>query len=215
VKPSASPPQLDAATEERLAEDRAWMQQARNGDMAAFERLVTRYSGRVYTLALRMTGSAADAQEIMQETFLSAYQNLKSFRGDSGFGSWVHRIAANFALMRLRHKRVVDDVEGQLKGELEFSDDGKLASFPLSNWGQRADEAALGDELKQAIEQSVSRLPDAYRVVFLLKDVEGLSYEEIAEVVGETVPAVKSRLHRARLNLRQAIDEFYAERKPG
>ncbi len=215
MKPSASPPQLDAATEERLAEDRAWMQQARNGDMAAFERLVTRYSGRVYTLALRMTGSAADAQEIMQETFLSAYQNLKSFRGDSGFGSWVHRIAANFALMRLRHKRVVDDVEGQLKGELEFSDDGKLASFPLSNWGQRADEAALGDELKQAIEQSVSRLPDAYRVVFLLKDVEGLSYEEIAEVVGETVPAVKSRLHRARLNLRQAIDEFYAERKPG
>jgi RNA polymerase sigma-70 factor (ECF subfamily) len=125
----------------------------------------------------------------------------------------VHRIAANYALMRLRHKKVVNEAEGQLKGEQEFSEEGALLTYPLSGWGRRADEQALDSELRGAIQKAVSALPDSYRAVFLLKDVEGLSYEEIASATGETIPAVKSRLHRARLTLRQAIDEFYAEQK--
>ena len=201
----------DAA--QRLAEDRALLARAQQGDLAAFEKLVERYSKRVYNLALRMTGSPQDAQEIVQDAFLSAFQNLKSFRGDAAFGSWVHRIAANLALMRLRHRKVVTDAEGELKGELAYADDGALLTLPLSRFGKRADDQALDRELRQAIEAAVAKLPEAYRAVFLLKDVEGLSYEEIAEATGESVPAVKSRLHRARLTLRQAIDEFYAEKK--
>jgi len=200
--------------DQRLAEDRALLARAQKGELAAFEKLVERYTQRVYNLALRMTSSAQDAQEIVQDAFLSAYQNLGAFRGDAAFGSWVHRIAANFALMRLRHRKVVSEAEGELKGELEYGDDGALLTFPLSQFGKRADDQALDHELRQAIEGAVAKLPEAYRAVFLLKDVEGLSYEEIAEATRETVPAVKSRLHRARLTLRQAIDEFYAEKKP-
>jgi RNA polymerase sigma-70 factor, ECF subfamily len=198
--------------EQRLAEDRALLARAQQGELAAFEKLVERYSQRVYNLALRMTGSADDAQEIVQDAFLSAYQNLKSFRGDAAFGSWVHRIAANFALMRLRHRKVVSDAEGELEGELAAGDGGALPTFPLSQFGKRADDQALDHELRTAIERAVNALPDAYRAAFVLKDVEGLSYEEIAEATHESIPAVKSRLHRARLALRQAIQEFYAEK---
>ena len=149
-------PGQSASAEERLAEDRAWLKQAQAGDVAAFERLVTRYSARVYSLAQRMTGNAQDAQEIVQETFLSAYQNLNKFRGDSAFGSWVHRIGANLALMRLRHKRVVNDAEEQLKGAMEFSEDGCLLTYPLTQWSKRADEQALDNELRVAIEKAVA-----------------------------------------------------------
>lgn len=200
-------------SENRLAEDRALLEQAKAGDAAGFEKLVGRYTSRVYNLALRMTRSAQDAQEIVQETFLAAYKNLPNFRGDAAFGSWVHKIAANHALMRLRHKKVVDEVDQQLKGELQYSEEGDLLTYPLSLWGKRADEAALDSELRHCIEHAVEALPDVYRAVFLLKDVEGLSYDEIAETTRESVPAVKSRLHRARLALRHAIDTFYAERE--
>jgi RNA polymerase sigma-70 factor (ECF subfamily) len=202
----------DRDAEIRLAADRALLDLARKGDVVAFEKLVAQYTSRVYNLALRMTSSAQDAQEITQDTFLSAYQNLGNFRGESAFGSWVHRIAANYALMRLRHKKVVHEAEAQLKGEMEFSEDGTLLTYPTSQWGKRADDQALDSELRGAIQRAVEALPVAYRTVFLLKDVEGLSYEEIAQSTHETVPAVKSRLHRARLNLREAIDQFYAAR---
>lgn len=199
--------------EERLIEDRRLLNLARAGDVAAFEQLVDLHSNRVYRLAQRMMGNAQDAQEITQETFLSAFQNMKGFRGDSAFGSWVHRIAANFALMRLRHRKVVHEAESELKGEMEFTEEGVLLTYPLSQWSRRADDQALDGELRAALSRAVDALPDGYRAVFLLKDVEGLSYEEIAEQTEETIPAVKSRLHRARLALRQSIDEFYGERR--
>ena len=202
---------MTADAEARLAEDRALLEKARAGDVDAFERLVTRYTPRVYKLAQRITGSAQDAQEIAQETFLSAYEGLKSFRGDAAFGSWVHRIAANAALMRLRHRKVVAAAEDQLQGEVKHWGEGVLLPPPLSRFGQRADDAALDSELRGAIEQAVEALPDAYRAVFILKDVEGLSYDEIAEATRETVPAVKSRLHRARLALREKLGEFFGE----
>lgn len=204
---------MSTDAENRLAEDRELLELARTGNVPAFEKLVSRYTSRVYNLALRMTRSSMDAQEIMQETFLAAYKNLPNFRGDAAFGSWVHKIAANYALMRLRHKKVVDDVDAQLKGEMQYSEEGDLLTYPLSLWGRRADEAVLDTELRACIQAAVDGLPDAYRVVFLFKDVEGMSYDEIAAAVGESVPAVKSRLHRARLALRQAIDAFYADRE--
>ncbi|MDQ3262720.1 MAG: sigma-70 family RNA polymerase sigma factor [Myxococcota bacterium] len=182
--------------------------QAQAGAMEAFEALVERHRDRVFGLALRMTRSEADAAEITQETFLAAYQHLADFRGEAAFGSWVHRIAANHALMRLRHRRVVKAAEADLTGP-EFNERGSYAEYPQGDWSRRADEKALDAELGEAIRRASDRLSEDYRQVFLLKDVEGLSYEEIAGITGDSVPAIKSRLHRARLALREAIDEFY------
>jgi RNA polymerase sigma-70 factor, ECF subfamily len=191
-------------------DDRALLNRAQAGDISAFEELVGRHQDRVYGLALRMTRSEPDAAEIAQDTFLSAYQHLREFRGEAAFGSWVHRIAANNALMRLRHQRVRDLVVEE-PAEPEFTDRGSLAEYPEADWSRRADDKLLDDELGQAIQQATDGLAEGYREVFLLKDLEGMSYEEISEMLGISVPAVKSRLHRARLALRQAIDDFYKE----
>jgi RNA polymerase sigma-70 factor (ECF subfamily) len=189
-------------------EDRQLLERAQDGDVSAFEALVDAHRDKVYGLALRMTRSEADAAEITQDTFLSAYQHLKAFRGDAAFGSWVHRIAANHALMRLRHRRVTQAAEQELQGP-EFTERGSLAEYPISDWSRDAEEKALDAELGTAIQQATEQLPQGYREVFLLKDVDGLSYEQISEVTGDSIPAIKSRLHRARLALREAIDDFY------
>jgi RNA polymerase sigma-70 factor (ECF subfamily) len=189
-------------------EDRQFLARAQDGDVSAFEALVDAHRDKVYGLALRMTRSEADAAEITQDTFLSAYQHLKDFRGDAAFGSWVHRIAANHALMRLRHRRVAQAAEQELQGP-EFTERGSLAEYPQSDWSRDAEEKALDAELGTAIQQATEQLPQGYREVFLLKDVDGLSYEQISEVTGDSIPAIKSRLHRARLALRESIDDFY------
>lgn len=186
------------------------LRRAQDGDTAAFEALVEREQDKVYGLALRMTRSEADAAEIAQDTFFSAYQHLKDFRGQAAFGSWVHRIAANNALMRLRHRRVVEKSEEAL-AEPGFTRLGILRR-PPEQWERPADEQVIDAELGTAIERATDRLPEGYREVFLLKDVEGLSYEQIAEITGDSVAAIKSRLHRARLALREAIDQFYSEK---
>jgi RNA polymerase sigma-70 factor (ECF subfamily) len=197
-------------TDVTVQDDRELLARAQAGNMSAFEALVARHEDKVYGLALRMTRSEADAAEITQDTFLSAYQHLSEFRGEAAFGSWVHRIAANNALMRLRRQKVLDIVSDDLAGP-EFTDRGSLAEPPESDWSKRADDQLLDEELGRAIQAATDALPEGYREVFLLKDVEGLSYEEISEMVGISVPAVKSRLHRARLALREAIDAFYKE----
>jgi RNA polymerase sigma-70 factor, ECF subfamily len=191
--------------------DRELVERARQRDVQAFEELVSKYRSKVYGLALRMMQDASDAEEVLQETFLSAWQNLPSFRGESAFGSWLYRVCANFCLMRLRRKKVeATEAESQqpLPGP-KFDSEGTLITAPSYDWSRGTEEKALDHELRVAIEQATAGLPDEHRTVFLLKDIEGLSYEEIAEAMGTTVPAVKSRLHRARLALREAIDAFY------
>jgi len=194
-----------------LDADRELLTQAQTGDLSAFEALVERHRDKVYGVALRMTRSEADAAEIAQETFLSAFQHLSEFRGEAAFGSWVHRIAANHALMRLRHRNVVEAAEEELT-EPEFNERGNWIEYPSNDWSRRADEKALDTELGTAIRLATNRLPDRYREVFVLKDIEGLSYEQISEITGDSIAAIKSRLHRARLDLRNAIDEFYGEK---
>jgi RNA polymerase sigma-70 factor (ECF subfamily) len=197
-------------------EERDLVERARQRDVAAFEDLVTRYRSKVYGLAVRMMQDSSDAEEVLQETFLSAWQNLPNFRGESAFGSWVYRICANFCLMRLRRKKVEtteSEASHEPGGEPRFDSEGSLLSHPSYDWTRGTEEKALDNELRVAIERATDGLPDDHRTVFLLKDIEGLSYEEIAETLGTTVPAVKSRLHRARLALREAIDAFY--KQPG
>lgn len=192
-------------------DDKELVERARKHDVTAFEILVTRYRSKVYGLALRMLKDSADAEEILQETFLSAWQNLPNFRGDSAFGSWLYRICANFALMRIRRRKVeVEcDVDPSTLPEPTFDSEGALLQAQTYDWTRGTEEKALDNELRRAIQQAADALPDDHRTVFLLKDLEGLSYEEIAETLKTTVPAVKSRLHRARLALRQSIETFY------
>jgi RNA polymerase sigma-70 factor (ECF subfamily) len=189
----------------------ALLVQAREGDVSAFEALVEASRDQVYGLALRMMGNEADAAEVLQETYLSAYQGLANFRGDAAFTSWVYRIAANFCLMRLRHRKVRAAAEEAL-AEPEFTPRGSLAGMPSEAWGRSAEDVALDAELRACIQGATDALPETYRQVFVLKDVEGLSYEDIAEVTGDSVAAIKSRLHRSRLALREAIDRFYSEK---
>jgi len=189
-------------------EDRALLERAQAGEMAAFEALVEQNRDRAYAIAFRITHSEADAAEVTQETFLSAYQHLAEFRAEAAFSSWVYRIAANHALMRLRHRRVAEAAEAELQAP-NFNERGGLEAYPSSDWSRRADEKALDAELAGAIETATDALPEDYRRVFLLRDVDGLTYEQIAEITGNSVAAIKSRLHRARLSLREAIDRFY------
>jgi RNA polymerase sigma-70 factor (ECF subfamily) len=199
--------------------DKELVARARGGDATAFTQLVTRHEKQIYRLALRMMGNESDAEEVLQETFLNAFQKLGEFRGDAAFNSWIYRIAANSALMRLRRKRRAPDTVSlgdpttggatDLQPGPRFGDDGAYAEPPRSDWSLRADDALQNAQLGQAIERSVSNLPEDYRVVFLLKDVDGLSNEQIAESLDLSVPAVKSRLHRARLALREQLTEFF------
>ena len=186
---------------------------AKARDYRAFEELVRRYRSAVYALALRMLRNPGDAEELTQETFLSAWQNLPGFRGDASFGSWLHRICANFALMRLRRKKLEPELtEDAALPEPRFDGNGTLLSVPSYEWARGTEEKVLDRELAQAIEEATEKLTDDYRVVFLLRDYDGLSYEDIASTLGMTVPAVKSRLHRARLALRESIADFYGKK---
>lgn len=200
----------DGARVVTMVEDSVLLLRAQAGEMSAFEELVNRHQQRVFAMTARMLRSDDDAAEVVQEAFLAAYRKLPEFRGEAAFGSWVYRIAANYALMRLRHRKVTAQVE-EPEGTPTFNERGSLID-DVADWSRDAEGQTLDAELRKAIDDASSRLPEEYRQVFLLRDVEGLSYEEIAQATGASVPAIKSRLHRARLALRAAIDRFYADR---
>ena len=210
--PVVTPAPSEAEAPPDGPDDRELVQRSQKGDGEAFAVLVERHQRQLYRLALRMTGSEADAQEVLQEAFLNAYQKLPLFRGEAQFSSWLYRIAANSALMRLRRKRRAPDSVPDEPIELgapRFDQQGGFENPPRSDWSQRADEKLESRELGDAIEKAVAELPADYRTVFLLKDVDGLSNDDIANALELSVPAVKSRLHRARLSLREKLGEFF------
>lgn len=183
------------------------LERARAGEIEAYETLVGEHRDAVYGLALRMLRSEADAAEVTQDVFLAAWQHLGELSSDEAFGAWVRRIAANRSVMRLRHRKVANEVE---PAGPEFTERGSLID-ELPDGARDAELLSLDAELGRAITEAAQGLPEMYRQVFLLKDVDGLSYEEISEITGESVPAIKSRLHRARLSMRAAIDAFYRD----
>jgi len=182
-------------------------------DFESFEVLVKSHMPKVYSLALRMMKSPAEAEEVVQDTFVSAWRNLPHFRGGAAFGTWLHRICVNVCLMKLRRMKAEASAasgEERLAGP-RFDKDGRLLAPEPVDWAGGGEERALERELRRAIERAVEALPEEHRAVFLLKDIDGLSYAEIADATGATESSVKSRLHRARLALREAIDAFYRE----
>ena len=178
---------------------------AKAGDNTAFEELVTRYEGKIFGLTMSITGNRADAEDATQEAFLKSYAHLATFQGDSRFYTWLVRIAANEALMRLRKRR---------PGEFSIDEpvsvaDEDLMPRDLEEWRPNPEQQYAQAEIEQILGEAIEKLDADFRVVFLLRDVEEMSTEETAEALGMSIPAVKSRLLRARLKLRQKLNRHF------
>jgi RNA polymerase sigma-70 factor (ECF subfamily) len=180
-----------------------------HNDLNEFSRLVDAFSGPLYRLALKMLGNPQDAEDVLQNTFIKAMQNLENFEGRSSLSTWLYRIAVNEALMLLRKQKPEISLADTLP-----EDDQDTDYFPteFTDWCCLPEEEFLNAESRQALEVAIRRLPETLRVVFLLRDIEGLSIQETSEALELTETAVKTRLLRARLRLREILSVFYSER---
>lgn len=176
----------------------------RAGDDAAYEEMVRTHAGRMMAVAQRLMRHEEDARDVVQDAFLSAFRSLDRFQGDARLSTWLHRIVVNAALMRLRTRRrkPEESIEDLLP---TFTEDGHQA-HPASPWRETADRALMRREARESVREGIERLPESYRTVLVLRDIEGLDTEEAAEAMGMTTSAVKTRLHRARQALRQLLD---------
>ena len=190
--------------------DNQLINEFRKGDTASFEELISRYSDKAYSLAARMCRNSEDAEEVLQDVFTTVYRKLKDFEGKSSFSSWLYRITVNASLMKLRKNRQNRSIllEDALPGE----DHTLLLKTPDC---ERSDEVALRREVTVILEDAIEKLPDDYRPVFILRDVDGLTSKEVGNILGISIPAVKSRLHRSRLMLRRKLNQFYEEYSSG
>ncbi|HVP52743.1 MAG TPA: sigma-70 family RNA polymerase sigma factor [Terriglobales bacterium] len=180
---------------------------AKTGDMDAFAQLLRRTQGMVFRIAQHITGSPEDAEEVVQEAFLKAFQNLERFEERSRFSTWVTRITVNTALMRLRVRRGHETVP--LSDD--NSDDHGALQQEVADWRPDPEQIYTWQELRAILERALDGLPQHYSTVFLLRDVEGFSTAETAEALGLSVTAVKARLLRARLQLRQKLDPYFRQ----
>jgi RNA polymerase sigma-70 factor (ECF subfamily) len=194
---------------ERPADDRSLLAALRRGTPEAAEALFERFHGKVYNLAMSILKNPSDAEEATQDVFLTVIQKAHMFKGNSALYSWIYRICVNACLMRLRGKRRAETVSIEEFMPV-FTEEGMHAS-PVDDWSKEVERRMLNKELGQVIRRFTEALSEKYRVVFVLSDVEGLSNEETAEILGLTVPAVKSRLHRARLYLRERLSRYLRE----
>jgi RNA polymerase sigma-70 factor (ECF subfamily) len=188
--------------------DRDLVLRAQAGDTRAFGELVERYQGRVFALTRRILKDEDEAEDALQETFLSAFRGLAKFKREAKFSTWIFRIASNAALMRLR-KRRGDTVSLDAPLDEESTDDA-APTRDLRDWSRTPEEELLNKETREAMDRAIAELPADQAAVFQLRDVEGLSNEEAAEALGTSVAAAKSRLHRARLFLRGRLDRHFA-----
>lgn len=194
-----------------MPSERDLIELSRNGDAAAFTALIGRYEDRIFRLARHVcAGLPSDADDVYQETFLTAFKKLKSFRRDSDLGTWLYRIASNLCFMRYRKKKSEPFVP--LLDRPHEHEHAEGAALKIPDGGPTPEEAARKKELLAAVGSALARLPVEYRLVVVLRDVEGLSNEEAAKVLKLGVAAVKSRLHRGRMFLR---DEFARAQAPG
>lgn len=178
------------------------------GDRAEFARLVYAYSSPIYRLGLRMLGTPQDAEDVLQNTFINALTHIQNFEGRSSLATWLYRIASNEALMLIRKKKPevnLEDVEGG-------DEDEDLKPTQFVDWSGLPEDELLSGEGKKFLDDAIGNLPESLRIVFLLRDVEGLSIRETAEALNLTETNVKTRLLRARMALREGLSAYYGER---
>ncbi len=176
-------------------------------DEKAFNEIVDRYGDTIYKVAQWITRNSSNAQEV----FITLMDKLNTFREKSKFSTWLYRVAANASYMHLRNGKKRYENEVSLEDYAPYGESGALEGVQIKDWGDRPDEVLLSREGMEIIEKAVNKLSIVYRVVFNLRDVDGLSNEEVAKVLGLSVPAVKSRLHRARLFLRDKLSDYFYE----
>lgn len=174
------------------------------GDQECFSEIINRYTEKVANLALRIARNHEDAEEILQDVFVTVYRKVDKFEGKSAFSSWLYRITVNTAFMKLRKRKQQQSVS------LEESAPGYKDSW-MSDRSEVSDVNFITarHELREQIDQAVAKLPEEYRAIFILRDVDGLSNQEVAEILGVTIPAIKSRLHRSRLMLRKRLQRYF------
>ena len=172
------------------------------GNIAAFEEVIRRYSARVYSMSYRLTRNTQDTEEVLQDTFVTVFRKISAFEGKSSLSSWIYRVTVNTALMKLRKRRsdrlaLIEDTIPNYRDSLALAD----SSFQ---------SASVNLSLRDKIQTAILELPEEYRAVFVLRDIDGLSTKEVCKILQVTAPAVKSRLHRARLVLRRQLKEVYS-----
>jgi RNA polymerase sigma-70 factor (ECF subfamily) len=178
---------------------------AREGDARAFGELVQQYEGKIFRLAQHVTQNREDAEDVLQETFMKAYEHLDQFQGNSKFYTWIVRIAVNQALMKLRRRKT--DKSVSLDETIDTGEDTVVRE--IAAWGEDPEQRFSREELGSILDSAIQGLEPPYRSVFVLRDIDELSTEETADVLGLSVPAVKSRLLRARLQLREKLTRFF------
>jgi len=196
-------PQVKKTEVAQLSEAEA-IERAKRGDPDAFEVLYALHKRRVYSLCLRMTSNVAEAEDLTQEAFLQLYRKIATFRGESAFSTWLHRMAVNVVLMKLRKK-------GLPEVSLEETLEPQQEDAPRKDIGAR-DLVLAGSIDRVNLERAIESLPHGYRVIFVLHDVEGYEHNEIAEMMGCSIGNSKSQLHKARLKLRELLRMSRAEK---
>jgi RNA polymerase sigma-70 factor (ECF subfamily) len=191
--------------------DAELVKRAQAGDTRGFDELVRRYQDRVYRLCFKILRHEDDAAEALQDAFLSAYRGLPNFKAESTFSTWLYRIATNASLMKYRKRR-----DGHVSLEQSQSSNEDSETMQIPDWSQQPPEDLLNAETREFMAEGIQRLPEELRTVFVLRDVQDMSNAEVAEVLGLSVAAVKSRLHRARRSLRDWLDRYFRDRpRPG
>ena len=191
--------------------DAELVRRAKAGDLAAFEALATRHERRIFTVARRITGNEPDAEDVTQQAFLSALENLEGFREEAGFASWLQRIATHAALKVLRKRRGLPTVSLEAVTEPQEGYDTVPHPEYIADWRESPEQLVGRNETARLIDEALKELDDKHRVIFLLRDVEGLSVRETAEALGLSEANVKVRLLRARLQLRERLTQEFGD----
>jgi RNA polymerase sigma-70 factor (ECF subfamily) len=191
--------------------DVALVARAKAGDTAAFEQLIRQYDRQIFRTALHITQNREDAEDITQDVFFKAFQKLEQFQGNSKFSTWLVRIAVNESLMRLRKRKTSKTVS--MDQDVETAEGSIPRDF--AEWRPNPEQNYSQSELAEILRKTIAGLPPGFRTVFTLRDIENLSTEETAEALGLSVPAVKSRLLRARLQLRERLSRHFRQNKDG
>ncbi len=181
------------------------LERSKAGDPKAFEELIKKEEPKIYNLLLSMTGNETETADFFQETFISAWRNLRGFKGNSSFSTWLYRIAVNTVLMKRRKKRVSTvslDVPVIVDGE-------EMKRDFAGDWSENPLASLENKEIKERLNKAIQELPEMYRTVVVLSDVQGLPNQEIGKILKLSLPSVKTRLHRARLFLRQKLSEYF------
>ena len=199
---------------QNIHDDNTLVTLAKNGNTSAFEKLIKKYEDSIFSLAYRILQDKEEAYDVLQETALSAFKNLKRFKGKSSFSTWIYRIALNFALMRKRKQKslakkmavIPTDDETKIYDSVESEEVKNIQNVydnPLKNLEQQ--------ELINILNDSLNKLPEKYRTVFILKELEGRPVEEIAKILNLSTSAIKTRLHRSRMYLKELMEKYVTQ----